>query len=125
MTINLTEAAELRLRTFLRATAAESPNPSEARGVRFAVKDGGCSGYQYDISIVNTPKPGDVVEAQGRLNVYVDAESARLLDGVLVDYLDGLTQSGFQFTNPNATGGCGCGQSFQAGDCTPSAVPCS
>jgi len=125
MTINLTEAAELRLRTFLRATAAEGTTPAATRGVRFAVTDGGCSGYQYDISVVNAPKTNDLVEQQGKLNVYVDAQSARLLEGVLVDYVDGLVQSGFQFTNPNATGGCGCGQSFQAGDCTPSAVPCS
>jgi iron-sulfur cluster assembly protein len=123
MTLTLTEVAELRLRTFLQGSS-KSENQAQ-RGVRFSVVDGGCSGYQYSLDITNEPKPDDLLEQLGKVRVYIDKESAPLLDGVVVDYIEGLTQSGFKFLNPNATDTCGCGQSFQAGNCTPSAVPCS
>lgn len=123
MTVTLTEIAELRLRTFLRATATTESTLD--RGIRLSVKDGGCSGYEYAIDITETPKPGDLLEDQGAVKVYVDAQSASLLEGVVIDYVEGLVESGFKFTNPNATDTCGCGKSFQAGDCSPAGVPCS
>ena len=121
MTVTLTELAELRLRTFVRGT----PNYTPTRGVRLAVKDGGCNGYEYDIKVVNAPNPDDEITEAGSLKVFIDPQSAPLLDGVVVDYIDSLLESGFKFTNPNATDTCGCGKSFQAGDCTPASVPCS
>lgn len=121
MSIILTEKAELRLRAFLKGSADRTTE----KGIRLGVKDGGCSGYQYTLDITNTQKPDDIVEQIGKVRVYVDPQSAPLLNGVVVDYVDGLLESGFKFENPNATGSCGCGQSFQAGDCTPTAVPCS
>ena len=122
MTVTLTDLAELRLRTFVRTSESAK---SAKRGVRLSVNDGGCSGYEYGLGIVDAPKQGDIVIQEGSLNVYVDAQSAPLLEGVVVDYVDSLLESGFKFTNPNATDTCGCGKSFQAGDCTPAAAPCS
>jgi len=121
MTVTLTELAELRLRTFLRGT----PNHTPDRGIRIAVKDGGCNGYEYDIKISNAPNAEDQVIQSGGLRVFIDPKSAPLLNGMVVDYIDGLMESGFKFINPNATDTCGCGKSFQAGDCSPTGVPCS
>ena len=121
MTVNLTELAELRLRTFVRGT----PNYTPSRGIRLAVKEGGCSGYEYDIKVADDPLPDDEVTEFGSLRVFVDAKSAPLLEGVVVDYVDSLLESGFKFINPNATDSCGCGKSFTAGDCSPAGVPCS
>ncbi|BAS56411.1 MULTISPECIES: iron-sulfur cluster assembly accessory protein [Leptolyngbya] len=121
MTVTLTERAELRLRAFLQGTA----NPTDTKGIRVGVSDGGCSGYQYTLDIANEPKPDDVIEQQGRVKIYIDPQAAALINGVVVDFVEGLMDSGFKFSNPNATDTCGCGQSFQAGDCTPAAVPCS
>ena len=121
MTVTLTEVAELRLRTFVRAT----PNPTPTRGIRLAVKDGGCNGYEYDIKVANTPKPDDEITELGTLKVFVDPKSAPLLDGVVVDYIDSLLESGFKFTNPNASGTCGCGKSFQTTAGGPAGMPCA
>ncbi len=121
MTVILTELAELRLRTFVRGT----PNCTSERGIRLAVKDGGCNGYEYDIKVANAPNPNDEVVETGNLKVFVDPQSAPLLEGIVVDYVDGLLESGFKFTNPNATDTCGCGKSFQAGEGSPEGVPCS
>ena len=121
MTDTLTELAELRLCTFVRGT----PNPTPTRGIRLAVKDGGCNGYEYDIKIANAPNPEDEVTEVGNLKVFVDPQSSPLLEGIVVDYIDSLLESGFKFTNPNATDTCGCGKSFQTGDCGPAGVPCT
>lgn len=121
MTVTLTEKAEFRLRAFLQGSA----DPSEEKGIRVGVDDGGCSGYQYTIDVANKPRSTDLIEQQGRVKIYIDPEIAPLLQGVVIDFMDGLMESGFKFSNPNATDTCGCGKSFQAGDCTPAAAPCS
>ena len=81
--------------------------------------------YEYDIKIANAPNPDDEITEVGSLKVFVDPKSSPLLDGIVVDYIDSLLESGFKFTNPNATDTCGCGKSFQAADCGPAGVPCS
>jgi iron-sulfur cluster assembly protein/iron-sulfur cluster insertion protein len=48
----------------------------------------------------------------GTVRVVVDQASAQLLEGATLDYKDGLDESGFAITNPNASRTCGCGQSF-------------
>ena len=55
---------------------------------------------------------GDTILDFGDIKVFVDEQSAPLLSGVKVDFLDGLEGSGFKFENPNATKSCGCGSSF-------------
>lgn len=121
MTVTLTEKAEFRLRAFLQGSASPSPE----KGIRVGVKDGGCNGYEYTIDVANSPRPTDLIEQQGKIPVYIDPQVAPLLQGVVIDFVDSLMESGFKFSNPNATDTCGCGKSFQAGDCTPAATPCS
>ncbi len=123
MTVILTEIAAFRLRNFLRGSATNEPQTP--KGIRVAVVDGGCSGYEYALNIASTPNADDLVFEQDKVPIYIDPKSAPLLNGVVIDFVESLTQSGFKFSNPNATDTCGCGKSFQAGDCTPTATPCS
>ena len=58
---------------------------------------------------------GDTVLEIADFKVFVDAQSAPLLQGVALDFIDGLEGSGFKFENPNATNSCGCGSSFSCG----------
>ena len=46
--------------------------------------------------------------------VWVDPQSATYLKDATVDYIEDFRGAGFSVTNPNATGGCGCGKSFNA-----------
>ncbi|ALF53413.1 Fe-S cluster assembly protein HesB [Nostoc piscinale CENA21] len=122
MTVTLTEKAEFRLRAFLRGSGSDE---TSTKGIRISVKGGGCNGYEYGMDVTSQPQPDDLVIQQGSVLVYVDAKSAPLLEGIVIDFVEGVVESGFKFTNPNATSTCGCGKSFQAGDCTPTGVPCS
>jgi iron-sulfur cluster assembly accessory protein len=84
-------------------------------GIRIGVAGGGCSGFQYTMDFEKEVKDGDLVLGQpGGLKLYVDPMSAMYLQGVTVDYIQGLQGAGFKFINPNAKNTCGCGSSFSA-----------
>jgi len=48
--------------------------------------------------------------------VVVDPASVQYLKGATVDFVESLQESGFKIDNPNASGSCGCGHSFQVAD---------
>lgn len=87
---------------------------SEEGGLRISVVGGGCSGFQYQMSLDKQANPDDQVIEQEGLKVFVDTKSLLYLNGTRVDYVDGLNGSGFKFENPNSKGSCGCGESFYA-----------
>lgn len=88
--------------------------PTETAGLRVAVLPGGCSGFKYSLNIEEQPLEDDHVLPVDRIRIFVDGFSLPYLHGVTVDYVSSMQGSGFTFSNPNATGGCGCGSSFTA-----------
>jgi iron-sulfur cluster assembly accessory protein len=84
----------------------------ETHGLRVAVVGGGCSGFQYALDFTNEARANDFVYQVEDLTVYVDAVSARYLQGTRIDYVMGTAGAGFKFHNPKAVGSCGCGSSF-------------
>ncbi|HLU41644.1 MAG TPA: iron-sulfur cluster insertion protein ErpA [Microthrixaceae bacterium] len=104
--ITLTDSAADKVKQLI---AAEG---EEGLGLRVAVRPGGCSGFSYEMFFDSDVASDDVTTEQGGVKVIVDPSSAQLLTGATLDYKDGLEQSGFAITNPNAQRTCGCGQSF-------------
>jgi iron-sulfur cluster assembly accessory protein len=88
----------------------EGIDPSH--GLRVAVRGGGCSGFEYSLDFEQEPRENDWIYEQGGVTLYVDAVSARYLEGTNIDYALGSTGAGFKFNNPKARGTCGCGSSF-------------
>jgi len=84
----------------------------EGLALRVAVRPGGCSGYSYEMFFDSEVAGDDLVREFGTVKVIVDSTSAELLTGATLDYSDGLQDSGFHITNPNASRTCGCGSSF-------------
>ena len=84
----------------------------ETHGLRVAVVGGGCSGFQYALDFTTEQRDNDYVYRVDGLTVFVDAVSARYLDGTQIDYVLGTAGAGFKFNNPKAVGSCGCGSSF-------------
>ena len=78
--------------------------------LRIAVVAGGCNGLSYDLYFVEEPGAGDTVVETGGLRVAVDAASAPLLDGTVVDL---PRPESFRFDNPRARKTCSCGASFE------------
>ena len=81
--------------------------------VIISAQSGGCSGYMYDMKIVEDPQDDSFqrIDVEG-MTVLVHNKDSTMLNGIRVDYKDTLMGGGFQIDNPNADRSCGCGQSF-------------
>ena len=93
---------------------AQEQVPTENAGLRVSVLPGGCSGFKYSLNVEERPLEDDMVAQVNGVRVFVDGFSAQYLTGITIDYVSSMQGSGFTFSNPNATGGCGCGSSFTA-----------
>jgi iron-sulfur cluster assembly protein len=82
-------------------------------GLRLQVIPGGCSGFEYSLSL-SAPEDGDEVIHEGGATVIVDRFSVPYLLGAQVDYEESFQGAGFIIKNPNASASCGCGKSFTA-----------
>lgn len=86
----------------------------EGQGLRVRVLGGGCSGFSYDLYFEDeTTELDQSFESHG-IPIYVDMMSYQYLEGVEIDYVEGLHGAGFKFLNPQAKSTCGCGSSFSA-----------
>jgi len=105
--INVTDKAAGEIKRVFQAQGAP-----EGTGIRVAVQGGGCSGLSYKIDIETAERTGDKVFESNGVKIFIDMKSFIYLNGTTLDFSDGLSGRGFVFTNPNAKGACGCGQSF-------------
>jgi iron-sulfur cluster assembly accessory protein len=104
--VQLTDTAAVKVRGLL-----DQEGRDDLR-LRVAVQPGGCSGLQYQLFFDERVLDGDVeLDLQG-VPVVVDRMSAPYLGGATIDFTDTIEQQGFTIDNPNASGGCACGNSF-------------
>ena len=80
--------------------------------LRISVQPGGCSGLRYQLFFDERSLDGDVVTDFGGVSVVVDRMSSPYLNGATIDFVDTIEKQGFTIDNPNATGSCACGDSF-------------
>lgn len=105
--ITITPAAEQKIKELI-------VEEKDAVGLRIYVKGGGCHGYQYGMAFESKVADDDTVIDKGGVQVILDSQSAPLLQGAEVDYVESLQGSGFAIKNPQAKTTCGCGSSFSA-----------
>ena len=105
MAISLTDSAAYRVRTHLEKRGT-------GIGLRLGVTQTGCSGYSYVINYAEEIDESDVVFEDKGIKVVVDPEALQLIDGTEVDFVKNGLNEAFSFRNPNITGECGCGESF-------------
>ena len=97
------------------ATKVKALLESEGRtdlALRVAVQPGGCSGLRYQLFFDERQLDGDVVQDFNGVDVVVDRMSVPYLLGASIDFVDTIEKQGFTIDNPNATGSCACGDSF-------------
>ena len=102
----LTETAASKVKALIDAEGDAS------LALRVAVKPGGCAGFQYDLYPDEAKGEDDLVKDFGGLEVIVDQKSANYLVGATIDFEDSIMKQGLTIDNPNATGSCACGNSF-------------
>ena len=106
--VQLTEGAYSELKRIMQEQSVD-----ENYGLRIGVKGGGCSGFSYILGF-DKKKDNDSEYQIGELTVIMEKAHGLYLAGMEIDYVDGLSNRGFTFSNPNATETCGCGSSFAA-----------
>ena len=105
MAISLTESAAQRVSSYIEKRG-------EGIGLRVGVQPTGCSGYSYVINYADEVDPDDVVFEDRGIKIVVDSEALKLIDGTEVDFVKNGLNEAFSFKNPNVSGECGCGESF-------------
>ena len=96
------------------ARRIRSIGDAEGRPVmlRVAVEGGGCSGFSYQLDLVEEAQEGDLKIERDGAAALVDEVSMVLLKGSEIDFVDELAGAEFKVRNPNAKSSCGCGVSF-------------
>lgn len=107
--ITITDNAQTQIQSLLNTA------PAGTQGVRLNVKPTGCSGHSYAMEYI---KAGDDTTADdafqsGNIMLHIPKIHSWMLFGMQVDYVtDDLGNAKFEFSNPNESGRCGCGESF-------------
>lgn len=89
----------------------------ETSALRVQVLPGGCNGFSYSFQVEAEDQilEDDLhFDLPDGIEVVIDPFTAQYIEGTMIDYQETMMQSGFVFNNPNATGACGCGESFSA-----------
>ena len=102
----LTEAAAAKAKSLLDQEGRDD------LALRIAVQPGGCAGLRYQLFFDDRSLDGDQVTDFGGVKVTVDRMSQPYLTGATIDFVDSIEKQGFTIDNPNATGSCACGDSF-------------
>jgi iron-sulfur cluster assembly protein len=108
--ITLTDRAAAEIKSLLEKN--EKPDAM----LRVFVAGGGCSGFQYGMSLEDAMMEGDAETEINGVKVIVDPRSAMYIQGAEVDFVESMMGGGFKIENPNAASSCGCGSSFTPKD---------
>ena len=105
MAISLTNSAADRVRSYLDKRV-------NGVGLRLGVTQTGCSGYSYVINYADEINDSDIVFEDKGVTVVVEPDALELIDGTEVDFVKNGLNEAVSFRNPNISGECGCGESF-------------
>jgi iron-sulfur cluster assembly protein len=114
-TITLTESAALAISDLI------TERDLAGYGLRVFVSGGGCSGFQYGMSLDNTQIENDTIIEQYGVKLLIDDVSIQYLKGASIDFVSGEQGTGFKIDNPNpmpaSSCGCGSGEAKAEGSC--------
>jgi iron-sulfur cluster assembly accessory protein len=95
----------------IRRIAQDDNIAEKGQWLRIGVKGGGCSGMTYILGFDQRQEKDELFEVNG-VSFVMNGAHGIYLQGMEIDWEDGLNSRGFVFNNPNASKTCGCGSSF-------------
>lgn len=105
MSITLTENAAKQIKKQLQQRGS-------GIGLKLGLKVAGCSGYAYVLDYADKQANDEAIFEQFGVKIVVKASDLDKLTGTELDYTKQGINESFKFKNPNASGECGCGESF-------------
>ncbi|GGC71301.1 iron-sulfur cluster assembly accessory protein [Hoyosella rhizosphaerae] len=107
-----TQGAQLTAAAAAKAKALLEQEGRDDLALRIAVQPGGCAGLRYQLFFDDRELDGDHVSDFDGVKLAVDRMSEPYLHGAVIDFVDTIEKQGFTIDNPQATGSCACGDSF-------------
>ncbi len=104
--VNVSDAAASKVKSLLEQEGRDD------LALRIAVQPGGCAGLRYNLFFDDRTLDGDLTTDFNGVALTVDRMSAPYIQGATIDFVDTIEKQGFTIDNPNATGSCACGDSF-------------
>jgi len=104
--VTMTDAASAKAKALLDQEGRDD------LALRIAVQPGGCAGLRYNLFFDDRTLDGDLKADFGGVTLTVDRMSAPYVQDASIDFVDTIEKQGFTIDNPNATGSCACGDSF-------------
>lgn len=104
--MKLTKSAAERIRDLI-----IEENQPKLKGLRVALRGGGCNGFEYTFAFEDTIDEGDFVFEANDVKLIVDYMSMEYLNEATLDYVEKPFESRFVINNPNTKTSCGCGSS--------------
>ena len=105
--MKLTKAAAERIRDLI-----IEENEPKLKGLRVALRGGGCNGFEYVFTFEDTIDEGDFIFEATDVKLIVDYMSMEYLNEATLDYVEKPFESRFVISNPNIKSSCGCGSSI-------------
>jgi len=105
---DITDAAKAQMEKLLAKN-------TDKYAVSLTVLGGGCAGFKYEWGFMDKKEnvgKDDILEDWGKGRFVVDETSMLYVAGTKIDWIEETFGSQFEIINPNATSGCGCGESF-------------
>jgi iron-sulfur cluster assembly accessory protein len=105
--ITISDAAADKIKEILNAEGVPD------HGLRVTAASGGCCGPSYEIMIDDKSGDGDTVVEMKGTRLFLDASTAKALDGAELGFVSDDQGEGFALGFPNgapAGGSCGCGE---------------
>jgi len=112
--ITMTDRAALRIREILAVS-----RPGHALRVKVVGRGGSGLRFQLDLDCA---RAGDRILEKEGARLLIDPKSSLYLNGMEIDYREGLMEAGLVFNNPHRKEGCGCG-ALLADPCDTPDVP--
>ena len=90
----------------------EMINANNSLGIRISLKDSGCSGFSYQLDLIDDKDENDLVGQVNGVNLFIHDKSFVFLKGTKLDFVKKNLNQELVFLNPNVSAECGCGESF-------------
>lgn len=82
-------------------------------GIRFSLKQAGCTGYKYVVEEISERPEGDLeLSLDNGVKMFVDSRYISAIQGAQVDVKQQGLNLNLVIENPNVQDECGCGESF-------------
>ena len=94
----------------------EMINANNSLGIRISLKDSGCSGFAYQLDLIDDVDENDLTGEVNGVNLFIHDKSFIFLKGTKLDFVKKNLNQELVFLNPNVSAECGCGESFNFND---------